>query len=204
MIGILAFGSLINDPGPEIQAATVDRKEVKTPFNVEFARYSGKTRGGAPTLVPVESGGLNVNAVVFILKDTVSMKEAANMLWRREIGRVGTKESYNAPSKPTPNSVLVKSISNFEGMDNVLYTDFPDDGKISEPTSKDLSAKAIESAKAISNGKDGISYLMNAKTSGIITPLMSDYENKILQSTKSDTLEKALEIVRTKKGKQTI
>jgi hypothetical protein len=45
-VGILAFGSLIDDPGPEIEAALIDRKlNVRTPFNIEFARASIK-RGG--------------------------------------------------------------------------------------------------------------------------------------------------------------
>lgn len=42
-VGILAFGSLIDDPGKEIEAALVGRKaNVVTPFNVEFARTSKK------------------------------------------------------------------------------------------------------------------------------------------------------------------
>ena len=56
-IGILAFGSLINSPGAEIEAALIGRKlNVCTPFGVEFAR-SSIGRGGAPTLVPVQQGG---------------------------------------------------------------------------------------------------------------------------------------------------
>jgi hypothetical protein len=51
-LGILAFGSLIDNPGAEIEAALVGRKlNIRTPFGVEFARSSIK-RGGAPTLVP--------------------------------------------------------------------------------------------------------------------------------------------------------
>jgi hypothetical protein len=46
-LGILAFGSLISNPGAEIEAALVGRKvDVRTPFGVEFARGSTK-RGGA-------------------------------------------------------------------------------------------------------------------------------------------------------------
>jgi putative ABC transport system substrate-binding protein len=38
-VGIFAFGSLIDDPGPEIAAALVGRKlNVRTPFGVKFAR----------------------------------------------------------------------------------------------------------------------------------------------------------------------
>jgi len=57
-LGILAFGSLIDRPGWEIEQAIVTRKSgIRTPFSVEFAR-SSRTRAGAPTLVPVEAGGL--------------------------------------------------------------------------------------------------------------------------------------------------
>jgi hypothetical protein len=41
--GMLAFGSLIDSPGAEIEAALVGRKlNVRTPFGVEFSRSSTK------------------------------------------------------------------------------------------------------------------------------------------------------------------
>jgi len=53
----LAYGSLIDDPGSEIQPVIARLIEgVETPFKVEFARSSEK-RDGAPTLVPVKEGG---------------------------------------------------------------------------------------------------------------------------------------------------
>ena len=56
-IAILAFGSLIEDPGEEIGPLIRDRVEgVRTPFSIEFARRS-RTRGGGPTLIPVDDGG---------------------------------------------------------------------------------------------------------------------------------------------------
>ena len=47
MIGIMAYGSLIADPGNEIQNR-LDHfiSDVETPFPVEYARRSGKTRNG--------------------------------------------------------------------------------------------------------------------------------------------------------------
>ena len=44
MLGILAFGSLINDPGEELEAATKSRKPMMTPFRVEFARFQQEER----------------------------------------------------------------------------------------------------------------------------------------------------------------
>ncbi len=81
-VGILAFGSLITCPGSEIGPQIVERIDIKTPFPIEFARYSSKTRGGAPTLAPVRSGGTFVNAKVLVLNDGVSVDEARNRLWR--------------------------------------------------------------------------------------------------------------------------
>jgi len=44
-LGILAFGSLIDDPGWEIEEAIIARKSgIRTPFAVEFARKSKKRR----------------------------------------------------------------------------------------------------------------------------------------------------------------
>jgi hypothetical protein len=61
-VGILAFGSLIDHPGWEIEEVIIEQKtDVLTPFKVEFARAS-KTRAGAPTLVPVGIGGSRIRA----------------------------------------------------------------------------------------------------------------------------------------------
>lgn len=192
-IGILAYGSLIDDPGDEIKNLIDSRiKNIETPFKIEFARSSG-TRGGAPTLVPVQSGGAKVRAVVLILKDLVSEKEAKNILWRRETHKpIGSKEEYDPPATPTQNTVLVESISGFCGLKTVLYTRIA--ATIANPTPQKLAELAIKSAqsKKLIKGQDGISYLISAKQSGIVTPLMPDYENEILHQTKTKTLEEAL------------
>ena len=53
-IAILAYGSLIDEPGEELENCIVNRLgPILTPFKVEYAR-SSRTRGGAPTLVPVD------------------------------------------------------------------------------------------------------------------------------------------------------
>ncbi len=46
-LGILAYGSLIDDPGEEIGGATSQRTAMKTPFAIEFGR-SSHTRGAPP------------------------------------------------------------------------------------------------------------------------------------------------------------
>ena len=84
MIGILAYGSLIDDPGWEINNLTVQKMvEIDTPFAVEFARTS-VTRSNAPTLVPVPNGkGVQVKACIFVLKPYTRVKSAKNILFRR-------------------------------------------------------------------------------------------------------------------------
>jgi hypothetical protein len=55
-LGILAYGSLIHDPGPEIEPHIRLRIDTETDFPVEYARLSTK-RGDAPTLVPPPGRG---------------------------------------------------------------------------------------------------------------------------------------------------
>jgi hypothetical protein len=190
-LGILAYGSLIDDPGEEIGGATSRRVAMKTPFAIEFGR-SSHTRGGAPTLVPVKVGGAAVNAVLLVLKDSVSEEQAASMLWRRETRKKDNTKQYVPPEHPGPNSVLVKSVT--IGGVKILYTDFADSGKLKNPTAKQLAEFAVASARNrhVPEGRDGISYLISAKKAGIRTPLMPDYEREILRITGAATLEHAL------------
>ena len=117
-IGIFAYGSLITDPGMEIQQATIDiTREVRTPFRVEFAR-SSTSREGAPTLVPVDSGGACVAAIIYGVE--VSEQQAADMLYRREIHRVSSDRKYQKPPLDRVNAVRIDRILGFAGYDVVL------------------------------------------------------------------------------------
>jgi len=192
-IGILAYGSLIGDPGNEIKNATENRiRNVKTPFKVEFAR-SSTGRDGAPTLIPVEDGGAHVNAVIFVLKEHVTEEEAKDMLYRREMNEVGSQREYSPPENPGPNNVLVEEVDDFYRVDKVFYTKIG--ANIDDLKPQKLAKLAIESAKADAGAekRDGISYLINAKKNGIKTPLMPEYEEEILRKTGSQSLEEAWE-----------
>ena len=92
-LGILAYGSLIKDPGPEIARRIKFRLKTVTPFPVEYGRYSGKTRGGAPTVVKHDKGA-PVAAEILVLDDKVSFEDARDMLWRRERHKEGSGETY--------------------------------------------------------------------------------------------------------------
>jgi len=193
-VGIFGFGSLIADPGEELADATASRIEAETPFAVEYGRTSKRTRGGAPTLVPVSSGGAHVKATIFVLKDSISEQEAKSILWRRETRQVGSGKAYKRPANPGPNSVLIAVCKDFMGPDRVLYTDFADSGKLEHPTARQLAELAVASARKrdVPKGMDGISYLMAAKKAGIITPLSGAYEKEILRITGAGSLEEAL------------
>src|SRR5258708_6139638 len=121
-LGILAFGSLIDNPGAEIEAALVGRRlNIRTPFGVEFARSSNK-RGGAPTLVPLEQGGTPVLAQILLVN--VSEQEAKDRLWRREIDRVGQGGHYTRHANPGPDTLIIDRYESFEAVGLVLAARF--------------------------------------------------------------------------------
>lgn len=193
-IGILAYGSLIIDPGKEIQSKILKKINVKTPFKVEFARKS-RTRNNAPTLIPVKEGGANVKAKILVLKDDISEIEATDMLWRRETDQVCSNKGYEPPLNPSINNVLPKKKEDFHGVKIVLYTEI---GKnIDNLSPKNLAKLAIESTRseAGKKRKDGISYLINVKISGVKTPLIFEYEKEILRQTNTKSLHEALRIL---------
>ena len=191
-VGILAFGSLIFDPGEELKKVIRMRLKTVTPFPVEFGRYS-RTRGGAPTLVKHEAGS-PVAAEILVLEDVVSIEAAIDMLWRRERRKVGSGEKYEAGA--SRDTVLVQETESLT-VSSVIYTDFPQAGKILSPTAQELAACAIESVKRAKTGHDGITYLMKAIAVGIMTPLTADYREAVLQQSGTRSLEEALERART-------
>ena len=191
-VGILAFGSLICDPRCEIKKhRTGIKKNVDTPFNVEFARRSGLNsrngRGGAPTLVPITDGGKEVKSQVFVMD--LSEREAKDVLYRREIGEVCTDKTYD---ESKPGHVRISSRYNFEGLDVVLYSDIKVTIKKDDRTPKKLAEYAIKSVQAAKPFHDGISYLIAAKDCGIVTELSREYEREILEQTECECLIQAL------------
>jgi hypothetical protein len=192
-VGILAYGSLIDDPGPEIEAALTGRKlNVRTPFGVEFARASTK-RGKAPTLVPVQQGGASVPGQILLVN--VSEREAKDRLWRREIDKIGSGGHYIHRTDPGPNTLIIDRYENFEGIGVVLAARFP--ATIRPLTAVNLAELAIESARRARTGRDGITYLIDVKGNGIKTPLLEAYEHEILRLTDSRDLNEALRKIRS-------
>lgn len=201
-VGILAYGSLQSNPGKEIEGSIVKRIEnVTTPFKIEFAR-SSKTRNGAPTLVPVSTGGKENSSQILVLNENINEVEASNMLWRRETHQVGSGKKYERPATPGTNTVLIERLTDFHGVSVVLYTKIGSD--IDPLTPQKLAEFAVNSArsKAVFQEQDGISYLVNAKKSGIQTPLMLAYEKEILKMIGAESLENALSILRLQRLKE--
>lgn len=202
-IGILAFGSLIEDRGRELESLVVEEREVVTPFSVEFARTS-RTRDGAPTLIPVACGGAPVAARLLVLREGTSKEQAQDVLWRRETDRVGSSEKYRHPVAPRANAVVIRSLENLAGVATVLYTEIG--GNIDPLTVEKLADLAIQSAKGRAGGnrRDGISYLIDAKSAGIITPLTPEYEREILRRMGAPSLEEAHERARAEKLRDSV
>lgn len=192
-IGILAYGSLIDFPGEELEPLIENRIKCITPFKVEYARMS-KKRGNGPTVIPNTDIGKEVGAIILVLNDSVNLEDAKSMLWRREIGVANSEKKYKAVNTPTVNKVVVNTIHNYKGIQTVLYTKI---GKNipGELTAKKLAILAIKSLKteAGKNGEDGVTYLLNNNRNGIVTELSKEYENEILKITNCDFLEEVIE-----------
>ncbi|MBY2918467.1 hypothetical protein HF206_30865 [Rhizobium leguminosarum] len=185
-VGILAYGSLIGDPGKELLQAIVERIRCVTPFPVEFAR-SSQSRKGAPTLVPFDNGA-RVAAEILVLN--ISADTATDRLYRRELHAVGTEKVYRVPAVTSSNTVTVEKLENFHGVRTVLFTKIG--ANIAAPNPGNLAALAIASAKELSDGRDGISYLLAAMAAGIETPLSPKYRDEILRLTDTEDLPSAL------------
>ncbi|HOV48780.1 MAG TPA: hypothetical protein PLM06_09115, partial [Anaerolineae bacterium] len=142
MIGILAYGSLLADPGAELAEAIVDRIPVTTPFAVEYARSSSR-RAGAPTLVPVAPEfGNPVSAQILVLRADLSEQEVKNRLYRREINQV---EDYNciyddARQRAREDVIAIETARDLGGVPTVFYASLK--ANIPEILRADLSAEA--------------------------------------------------------------
>ena len=191
MIGILAYGSLLADPGPEIEAATERRIEsVQTPFEVEYARSSAG-RAGAPTLVRVANGkGSPVQAQIFILRPETGEQEARNMLYRRETNRVGRRGVVYDESiqQQLSDAVLIGSLADVAGVSRVFYAHLGANidriltGDLSaEEKARTLAKLAIDSVseRTYAERRDGIQYLRDAMRHSVQTPLTEPYETAI-------------------------
>lgn len=190
-VGIIAFGSLLREPGHEIAQATQEvLGGLTTPFGVEFAR-SSHTRDGAPTLVPCEAGQ-PVSAKLIVLRPEVEITEARDLLFRRESRRVCSGERYDTESR----SWIAKA-ENFANVEVALYTALPTN--IDPLSAERLADLAVASAQADAGAGrlDGISYLIDVLALGTETALTVEYRQAILDRLGVTTLEEAWRAARS-------
>jgi hypothetical protein len=124
----------------------------------------------------------------------LSEREAKDRLWRRETDRVGQGGHYIESQNPGLNTLIIDRYENLGGLPIVFAARFS--ANIVPLSAGALAALAIRSAEKLDNGRDGISYLLEAKRNGIVTPLSAPYEREILLGTETATLEDALNKIR--------
>lgn len=197
-VGLLAYGSLLWDPRSDLEDVldlVSPIHDVETDFAVEFARSSTRTRGGGPTLVPVETGGAPVLGAIFPFRESLPVDDAQTLVWRRETGRSNGRYDPLRNAEH-PDKVFVDAHEGlYDQFDVVLAVRIQPN---IEPLNGDeLARRAIQSARTEIGAErnDGISYLIGAKAFGIETPLRSDYEAGILRSLDVRTLDEAWDLV---------
>ena len=213
MIGILAYGSLITHPGPELESV-LDHVilDVLTPFPVEYARRS-QSRAGAPTLVPVPIGcGTPVKAVVLVLKKYTRRKKAQNFLYRRELHQEGDlKVIYDDQvQRQKRDALVIESIKNRFGLSVVYYTALKPnsteilDTKLTQEQKAELLAQAaIDSLtqETCAKGMDGLQYLADNIEAGVVTVLTEVYAQAILNKVSNvSNLGQARRFIAQKRG----
>lgn len=203
-IGILAYGSLITDPGYEIEEASlkVSSGEIlgatipfNTPFQVEYARKS-TGRSGAPTLVPVPDGVSKcVRGSIITLRPEITLSVAKTILYRREINRVGDASRIYDDDKQRnmKNKVILEEIRDHPTIDIVIYASLEpsqDLLKIIQDGDRPNESKAYHLACAARDSitvdtyfrcRDGVRYLADAIRSDIDTLLTEAYRSEILR-----------------------
>ncbi len=186
-VGIILYGPMLDNLTKEIKSAMKKRiKGINTPFKVELARKNDSF-GGAPELVPVSSGGAQVNGELIVFKDSISEHEVVNMLYRMENHLEGTKKVYRKPSNPSSNVFVIKSLQDFYGVNKVFYPSFG--RNINKITPQKLAKLTIDSVFNVEDETpDGFSYLMMLRKYDISTPMLDACEEEILHQTDSNSL----------------
>ena len=119
-------------------------------------------------------------------------------MYRREINQVGSGGLYREPRRITMNAVRIERVSGLAGDDTVLTTRLP--------TNIDRSRRAgwpawrLAAPPACPMGAMGITYLYDAKRSGIVTDLGAAYEERIPEATGTTDLMGALASIRAIEG----
>lgn len=217
-VAILAYGSLLGDAGPELESVIEDEAiEGQTRFPVAFARFS-TSRAGAPTLVRVNPPqGVAVGAAVLRLAPSVGVREAREMLFRREAHRppgdpVTHGEANRDWIKEAKGAAELEALFQpaqaaqadaLAGIEHFLYVDLPPSRR--RPISVDhLADRAIDSVRVEARRDpmdrdqlDGIAYLQEMIELGAPPQLTDDYRDAILTKLGARDLYHARRLVRS-------
>jgi hypothetical protein len=175
-VAILAYGSVIERPGPRIQPLIVERRPCRTPFPVEFARASHRW-GGGPVLVPCARGG-QVDGVLLVLSPSVGIGVAVDLLRERE----GLPGGRGIVEVAVPGAMLVITAS------------LPRNLTRGDMTPQALARRAI--ASVARGPRNGPAYLRQVLRAGVRTPLTEAYERALLELSGASSLEEVERMVR--------
>jgi hypothetical protein len=185
--GVLLYGAIALDPGPDLLAVTETISDGMTPFPVEFARTNGVN---GPYLVPVPEGiGDCVPARLLHIIPDLSEGEIRDRLIYRESRLLGQPRDYFSEYKEaaTDDPIHICQTASSGGVDRIFYAQVqPNLPEIFDPdcTREEkaalLSQIARRSEQAVKDGEvDGVTYLGQVLAQGISTPLTPYYQQTL-------------------------
>lgn len=174
-VAVLAYGSLLHTPGPELAALIVERRPCRTPFPVEYGRASRRW-GGGPVLVP-HPRGAPVDGALLVLVSGVGLGAAVDALAERE----GLPSGRGVLQVEMPGDLLV------------LVAGLPRNLPAPDMTPDALALRAVASVGA--GPRNGIGYLRGAIEAGVRTPLTDAYATRVRDLAGAGSLEEAERLV---------
>ena len=170
-IAVLAYGSLIRQPGAGLALVIASVEPCRTPFPVEYGRASRRWHGG-PVLVPHERGA-PVDGALLLLADDVDLGTAVELLAARE----GLESGRGVVEVDMPGNRLVIAAA--------LPRNLP--APDMEPDA--LARRAVDSARH--DARNGVAYLNGALRSGVRTPASEAYARSVMELVGATSLDEA-------------
>jgi len=171
-VAVLAYGSIVHTPGPEISAMVDHCRPRRTPFPVEYGRASARW-GHGPVLVPHRDGG-PVKGALLVLRRGVGLGDAVDALRARE-------------GLPTARGVVEVAAGDDDPGLTIIAAALPCN---LAPEEMDPRALAHRAALSVRTGdRNGVAYLRGAVASGVETPLTRSYVSAVLELADASDLE---------------